>query len=143
MPVRVNRAVVEHEIMLIVGPVFSHEVVGFSGGNKYMFPGVSGREFIDLSIARDADHQPEDNRHRSWPRIGARPDRRGDPVSSWAAAADVSAASHIRYLDAPVDRALSVNPLSTTTSGLGSKGSVDGYQHFKVPLGQSGLFPVL
>ena len=33
----------------IVGPVFPHEVVGFSGGNKYLFPGVSGQEIIDLS----------------------------------------------------------------------------------------------
>ena len=47
--VRVNRAVVEHEVTLIVSPVFPHEVVGFSGGNKYLFPGVSGRELIDLS----------------------------------------------------------------------------------------------
>src|SRR3954454_13148952 len=47
--VRINRAVVEHDVTLIVGPVFPHEVVGFSGGNKYLFPGVSGRELIDLS----------------------------------------------------------------------------------------------
>ena len=47
--VRVNRAVVEHDVTLIVGPVFPHEVVGFSGGNKYLFPGVSGQEVIDLS----------------------------------------------------------------------------------------------
>lgn len=47
--VRINRAVVEHDLTLIVGPVFPHEVVGFSGGNKYLFPGVSGRELIDVS----------------------------------------------------------------------------------------------
>ncbi|HET6550934.1 MAG TPA: lactate racemase domain-containing protein [Solirubrobacter sp.] len=47
--VRINRHVVEHDVTLIVGPVFPHEVVGFSGGNKYLFPGVSGRELIDLS----------------------------------------------------------------------------------------------
>ena len=47
--VRINRAVVEHDVTLIVGPVFPHEVVGFSGGNKYLFPGVSGQELIDLS----------------------------------------------------------------------------------------------
>ena len=46
---RINRAVVEHDVALVVGPVFPHEVVGFSGGNKYFFPGVSGRELIDLS----------------------------------------------------------------------------------------------
>src|SRR5438046_513808 len=47
--VRLNRAVVEHDVVLIVGPVFPHEVVGFSGGNKYLFPGVTGQEIIDLS----------------------------------------------------------------------------------------------
>ena len=47
--VRLNRAVVEHDVTLIVGPVFPHEVVGFSGGNKYLFPGVAGQELIDLS----------------------------------------------------------------------------------------------
>ena len=47
--VRVNRAVVEHDVTIIVSPVFPHEVVGFSGGNKYLFPGISGRELIDLS----------------------------------------------------------------------------------------------
>ena len=29
--------------------MFPHEVVGFSGGNKYFFPGVSGPELIDVS----------------------------------------------------------------------------------------------
>ena len=44
-----NRAVVEHDVSLVVGPVFPHEVVGFSGGNKYFFPGVAGQEVIDFS----------------------------------------------------------------------------------------------
>jgi hypothetical protein len=47
--VRLNRAVVEHDVTLVVGPVFPHEVVGFSGGNKYLFPGVSSQEVINLS----------------------------------------------------------------------------------------------
>ena len=44
-----NRAVVDHDVSLVVGPVFPHEVVGFSGGNKYFFPGVAGQEVIDFS----------------------------------------------------------------------------------------------
>ena len=44
-----NRAVVEHDVALVVGPVFPHEVVGISGGNKYFFPGVAGQEIIDVS----------------------------------------------------------------------------------------------
>ena len=31
------------------GPVFPHEVVGFSGGNKYFFPGIAGTDIIDLT----------------------------------------------------------------------------------------------
>ena len=61
--VRVNRAVVDHDVTLIVGPVFPHEVVGFSGGNKYLYPGVSGRELSTFTLARGADHQCEDHRH--------------------------------------------------------------------------------
>ena len=49
MQVRLNRAVVEHDVTLVVGPVFPHEVVGFSGGNKYFFPGVSSQEVINVS----------------------------------------------------------------------------------------------
>jgi nickel-dependent lactate racemase len=49
VPVRINRLVHEYDQLIICGPVFPHEVVGFSGGNKYLFPGVSGPEVIDLS----------------------------------------------------------------------------------------------
>ena len=34
----------------------------------------------------------------------------GDPQASWAAAAGVSAETHVRYLDAPVRRVLSLVP---------------------------------
>jgi nickel-dependent lactate racemase len=47
--VRINRHVAEADVAIVVGPVFPHDVVGFSGGNKYFFPGVSGPELIDLS----------------------------------------------------------------------------------------------
>lgn len=45
--VRVNRMVFDYNLITIVGPVFPHEVVGFSGGNKYFFPGIAGQEIID------------------------------------------------------------------------------------------------
>ncbi|MBO0828356.1 MAG: DUF2088 domain-containing protein, partial [Streptosporangiales bacterium] len=35
VPVRVNAMVTRYDVALVVGPVFPHEVVGFSGGNKY------------------------------------------------------------------------------------------------------------
>ena len=42
VPVEVNARVFDYDELMIIGPVFPHEVVGFSGGNKYLFPGVSG-----------------------------------------------------------------------------------------------------
>ncbi|TDC98374.1 lactate racemase domain-containing protein [Actinomadura sp. 7K507] len=136
--VRLNRAVAEHDVALVVGPVFPHEVVGFSGGNKYFFPGVAGTEIIGLSHWLGALISSADI-------IGTRgvtpvralideaaamiPARRlalcavvgsgagdlhalsfGAPEDAWAAAAEVSAEVHVRYLDAPVRRVLSVMP---------------------------------
>ena len=46
--VRVNRRLFNYDQLIIVGPVFPHEVVGFSGGNKYLFPGVSGPEVLNF-----------------------------------------------------------------------------------------------
>ena len=44
-----NRRVLrDYDLILICGPVFPHEVVGFSGGNKYLFPGVSGNAFLQF-----------------------------------------------------------------------------------------------
>src|SRR5436190_7216594 len=48
VPVGVNRMVFDYDQIIIVGPVFPHEVVGFSGGNKYLFPGVAGPEILNF-----------------------------------------------------------------------------------------------
>ncbi|MGQ9593620.1 MAG: lactate racemase domain-containing protein [Anaerolineae bacterium] len=49
VPVAVNRLLLEYDQVLICGPVFPHEVVGFSGGHKYLFPGVAGQAIIDAT----------------------------------------------------------------------------------------------
>ena len=46
--VRINKLLFDYDQIVIVGPVFPHEVVGFSGGNKYLFPGVSGPEILNF-----------------------------------------------------------------------------------------------
>ncbi len=46
VPVDINRAIFDYELILVCGPVFPHEVVGYSGGAKYLFPGISGGEFL-------------------------------------------------------------------------------------------------
>ncbi len=149
IPIRINRAVVEADLTLIVGPVFPHEVVGFSGGNKYLFPGVSGRELIDIShwlgalitsariigtlgetpvralIDEAASMVPGERLAlcvvtASAQRLHAA--TFGEPRSAWRAAAEISAGTHIRYLDTPFRRVLSVLPEKYDDMWTGAKG---------------------
>ena len=46
--ITINRVIEDYDHLLILGPVFPHEVAGFSGGSKYLFPGVSGPEIINF-----------------------------------------------------------------------------------------------
>ena len=48
-PVTINRRLLEYDHIIICGPVFPHEVAGFSGGAKYLFPGVAGPEIINYT----------------------------------------------------------------------------------------------
>jgi nickel-dependent lactate racemase len=48
VPVEINKLVFNYDQVIIVGPVFPHEVVGFSGGNKYLFPGVGGPKILNF-----------------------------------------------------------------------------------------------
>jgi len=48
VPVQINKRILDYDVALVVGPVFPHEVVGFSGGNKYFFPGISGPELLNF-----------------------------------------------------------------------------------------------
>ena len=138
VPVRLNRAVVEHDVTLVVGPVFPHEVVGFSGGNKYFFPGISSQEVINVShwlgaLITSAEiigtRGVTPVRAMIDEAVSLVPGERlafcvvvqsgsralhsvafGEPRASWAAAAEVAAQTHVRYLDAPVRRVLSIIP---------------------------------
>jgi nickel-dependent lactate racemase len=122
-------------VALVVGPVFPHEVVGFSGGNKYFFPGVAGQAVIDLShwlgalltsyaligtrgttpvralIDRAAALVPTRRLCLALVvRDGVRAVAFGTPEQAWAEAAEVSARVHVRYLDRPYRRVLALVP---------------------------------
>jgi len=49
VPVLLNRRVLDCDHLLICGPVFPHEVVGFSGGHKYLFPGIAAPQIINAT----------------------------------------------------------------------------------------------
>jgi lactate racemase len=150
MHVIVNRAVVEHDVSLVVGPVLPHEVVGMSGGNKYFFPGLSGHDVIDMShwvgalissfeiigtrgitpvralINAAADRIPSEKLCVAVV-TEAGTDRLhsvsvGTTESAWAGAADIAADSHITYLDQPVKRVLSILPTMYDDIWTGAKG---------------------
>jgi nickel-dependent lactate racemase len=148
--VRVNRLVVESDVTIIVGPVLPHEVVGFSGGEKYLFPGLSGQELIDVThwlgalitsaeiigsrgitpvraMVHAAAALVRAERHALSVVVdpvtgGLEAVAFGDPVGSWAAAAEVAAESHVVYLDAPVRRVLSLVPTRYDDLWTGAKG---------------------
>ncbi len=46
VPVVINKKIFNYDAVIALGPVFPHEVVGYSGGAKYFFPGISGGEFL-------------------------------------------------------------------------------------------------
>ena len=49
VPVVLNRMILDYDQLVICGPVFPHEVVGFSGGAKYLFPGIAGADIINFT----------------------------------------------------------------------------------------------
>jgi nickel-dependent lactate racemase len=49
VPVTLNRLIFNYDLLLICGPVFPHEVAGFSGGAKYLFPGIAGPDIINFT----------------------------------------------------------------------------------------------
>jgi nickel-dependent lactate racemase len=150
VPIRVNRRVVDADVTVIVGPVLPHEVIGFSGGHKYLFPGLSGQELIDVThwlgalitsaeiigtkgitpvralveaaaglvpgerhaLCVVVDHETGGLHHAAF----------GDPLPAWAAAVDVAAETHIRYLDAPVRRVVSMVAPRYADLWTGAKG---------------------
>jgi nickel-dependent lactate racemase len=148
--VRINRHVAEADVAIVVGPVFPHEVVGFSGGNKYFFPGVSGQELIDLShwvgalitsaemigtrgvtpvralVDEAAAMLPA--RRLALCRVGAAGTDTlhaaafGTPEGAWAACAAVSAETHVSYREQPVRRVLSVMPTKYEDIWTAAKG---------------------
>jgi len=148
--VRINRHVAEADVAIVVGPVFPHEVVGFSGGNKYFFPGVSGPELINLShwvgalitsaqmigtsgvtpvraLIDEAASMIPARRLALSLVVASGTDTLhamafGTPEDSWAACAEISSQTHITYLDHPVRRVLSIMPTKYEDIWTAAKG---------------------
>ncbi len=135
VPVRINKAVFDYDHIVILGPTFPHEVVGFSGGAKYFFPGISGPEMINVThwlgalagvvdtigirdtpvramIHAAAEHLSRPITLISLVVVGEDVAGMfiGDHITAWEAAVDLSAERHIVWVDEPFQRVLSWAP---------------------------------
>jgi lactate racemase len=148
--VRINRHVAEADVAMVIGPVFPHEVVGFSGGNKYFFPGVSGQDMIDVShwvgalitsaemigtsgvtpvraLINEAASMIPAQRLALCLVVASGTDTLhaaafGTPEDAWAACAAISAETHVTYLDRPYRRVLSIMPSKYEDMWTAAKG---------------------
>jgi nickel-dependent lactate racemase len=131
---------------LIIGPTFPHEVVGFSGGNKYIFPGISGKEIIDMFhwlgalitnpaiigtkhtpvraiVDRAASMVPVERKCVSLVVEGAELIGLyiGTPEETWNAASDLSTEVHIVEEERPFRSVLSCAPMMYEELWVGGK----------------------
>ncbi len=132
VPVTLNRLILEYDLVLICGPVFPHEVAGFSGGAKYLFPGIAGPDIINFThwlgalstslrtigvkdtavrrvITQAAGFVPRPVLCLAMVMQGQ--DLHGlyigDHLDAWSQAADLSAQLNITYVDSPFQKVLS------------------------------------
>jgi len=145
--IKINRLVFEYDQVLICGPVFPHEVVGFSGGNKYLFPGISTGEMINHThwlgalLGSCNIIGTETTPVRAFINLAA--EKVSVPVAclalvldgsaiagiyfgeareAWKLAAEKSSQLHIQWVDRPFKRVLSVLPKMYDDLWTGAKG---------------------
>ncbi len=136
VPVSINKLVFDYDQIIIVGPVFPHEVVGFSGGNKYLFPGVSGPDVLNFFHWLGAVVTNPMIIGNKWTPVRKVVDRAasmvhvdklcfamvvapnkdlvglfsGTPEAAWDNASELSRKAHITYKDKPFHTILSCAP---------------------------------
>jgi nickel-dependent lactate racemase len=137
VPVQINSRIDDYDLLLVLGPVFPHEVVGFSGGNKYFFPGIGGPEILnffhwlgalitnvgiigvkDTPVRRVVDlsaglikQQKRAIKFVVASDAGLYGIFFGTPESAWHQAAEVSGQVHIKRFEKPFQTVLSCAPL--------------------------------
>jgi nickel-dependent lactate racemase len=135
VPVALNRLVTEYDHVLICGPVFPHEVAGFSGGTKYLFPGIAAAEIIHFTHWLGALIGSYEVIGTADTPVRAVIDRAaglldtpvslvalvvthhgvagffcGETHGAWRQAAALSARRHVVWVERPFDRIVSVMP---------------------------------
>jgi len=144
--VKINRKVFDYDQLIIIGPVFPHEVVGFSGGNKYLFPGISGPEVLNFFHWLGAVVTNPMIIGNKWTPVRKVVDRVGamvsvpklcmcmvvdhaqlaglfigSPEGAWDEASELSKRLHITYMDHPFHTVLSCAPKMYDELWVGGK----------------------
>jgi len=147
VPVHVNKRLFDYDELIIVGPVFPHEVVGFSGGNKYLFPGVAGPQILNFFHWLGAVVTNPMIIGNKWTPVRKVVDRAGamvtvpkfcfamvvqgkgdlaglfagTPEQAWDDASELSRELHITYKDRPFHTVLSCAPAMYDELWVGGK----------------------
>jgi nickel-dependent lactate racemase len=147
VPVHVNKRLFDYDQLIIVGPVFPHEVVGFSGGNKYLFPGVAGPQILNFFHWLGAVVTNPMIIGNKWTPVRKVVDRAGamvtvpkfcfamvvhgkgelaglyagTPEQAWDSASELSKELHITYKDRPFHTVLSCAPAMYDELWVGGK----------------------
>ncbi len=146
VPVSINKHLFDYDRLIIIGPVFPHEVVGFSGGNKYLFPGVAGPDILNFFHWLGAVITNPLIIGNKWTPVRKVVDRAaqlvpieklcfclvvdgknfagiyaGTPEQAWDAASDLSDRLHITYQAKPFQTVLSCAPAMYDELWVGGK----------------------
>jgi nickel-dependent lactate racemase len=146
VPVTVNARIFDYDQIVICGPVFPHEVVGFSGGNKYLFPGIGGPEVLNFFHWLGAVVTNPMIIGNKWTPVRKVVDRIaqmvsvpklclcmvvdhdnlaglfiGSPEGAWDRASELSKQLHIEYKDQPFHTVLSCAPQMYDELWVGGK----------------------
>ena len=133
--IRINKTVLKYDHVIILGPTFPHEVVGFSGGAKYLFPGISGADMINATHwlgalagvvgtigikdtpVRAMIHAAASRLQTPFTLVALVVEGKGlhglfvgDHLSAWNEAVELSAGRHIKWCEKPFQRVLSCAP---------------------------------
>lgn len=133
--ITINKIIFDYDQLIILGPVFPHEVVGFSGGNKYFFPGISGPDIVHfthwlgalltnlrINGIKDTPVRLTIDKAASFITIPklcfcfvVRDEKLsglfiGEPEQAWSKAADLSAELNIVYKEKSYKKVLGITP---------------------------------